>query len=198
MKHLFLFCILVSCVLFSVAGCHTKTAPQPEPTAMPMETPQILDGPGMVYRDEDYRTEYANVLDFDSYEENPSFAVAFLGYGDRMEFRDTYVNGIFADLSEESLAKIEHFDFEGDEWYLVIPRYRESVDITHKESGKTVTVYMGEAFTVRCNLSDLHSNLEIVTVNRNGVCRFSPQMGGDGRVVTNAAIHDITDYTVME
>ncbi len=198
MKYLFIFFVLGVCVLFSFAGCNEHPSPQPEPIVAPVETPQILDGPGMMYRDEDCRTEYANVLDFDSYEGNPSFAVAFLGYGDRMEFRDTYVNGIFAQLSEEALAEIEHFDFEGDEWYLVIPRYRESVDITHKESGKTVTVYLGEAFTVRCNLSDLHSNLEIVTVNRNGVCKFSPQMGGDGRLVVTEPVHDITDYTVME
>ncbi len=198
MKYILISCVLVVCVLVFVVGCNQQPAPQPEPTAMPVETPQILDGPGMMYRDEDYRTEYANVFDFDSYEENPSFAVAFLGYGDRMEFRNTYVNGIFADLSKESLEQIEHFDFMGDEWYLVIPRYRESVDIIHTESGKTVTVYQGEAFTLRCNLSDLHSNIEIVTVNRNGVCKFSPQMGGDGRLIVTESVHDITDYTVME
>ena len=28
--------------------------------------PQVLDGPGMEYKDSDYRTIYANVLDFDS------------------------------------------------------------------------------------------------------------------------------------
>ena len=39
--------------------------------------PQVLDGPKMVYKDSDYRTIYANVLDFDKYDGQPYFAVAF-------------------------------------------------------------------------------------------------------------------------
>ena len=49
--------------------------------------PQAPDKDGMVYKDADYRSIYANVFDFDSLDTQPMFAVAFLGYGDRMEFR---------------------------------------------------------------------------------------------------------------
>ena len=59
-------------MLASLFGCAT-------------EKPQPLDKTGMVYKDSDYRSIYANVFDFDNYDGQPMFAVAFLGYGDRME-----------------------------------------------------------------------------------------------------------------
>ena len=45
-------------LLISLAGCICQ-----EPT--------VSDGPGMAYKDADYRTEYANVLDFDSVSQLP-------------------------------------------------------------------------------------------------------------------------------
>ena len=158
----------------------------------------VDDGPGMVYHDADYRTEYANVFEFDNYEGQPHFAVAFLGYGDRMDFRNNYVKGVFESLSDEAIGKIQHFDFEGDEWYLVIPRYKDAVEIISLDTDKRYTVNQGEAFTVKCNLSDLHPNVEITTERNFGAYKFSPQMGGDGRLITGTDVHDITDYSVMD
>ena len=158
----------------------------------------VDDGPGMVYKDSDYRTEYANVFEFDNFDGQPHFAVAFLGYGDRMDFRNDYVKGVFESLSDEAVGKIQHFDFEGDEWYLVVPRYKDAVEITSLDTDEKHTIYQGEAFTVKCNLSDLHPNIEITTERNLGAYKFSPQMGGDGKLVTNKDIHDITDYSVMD
>ena len=160
--------------------------------------PQVLDKTGMVYKDSDYRSIYANVFDFDNYDGQPMFAVAFLGYGDRMNFRDNYVKGVFESLSDESDDKIQHFDIEGDEWYLIVPRYKEDVDITNLETGEVHTIYNGEAFTVKCNLSDLHSNIEISTEQDLSGHKFSPQIGGDGKLVPNPDVWDITDYSVMD
>jgi len=155
--------------------------------------PYILDGPGMVYVDSDYRTEYANVFDFDSLDTQPMFAVAFLGYGDIMDARNTYVEKIFADLGDSAVEKVSHVDYEGDEWYLIVPRYNEDVQITNLDTGEVHTVYNGMAFTVKCNLSDLHSNIEISTERNLSGHKFSPQVGGDGKLVTNADVWDITD-----
>ena len=149
------------------------------------EKPQVLDKTGMVYNDADYRSIYANVFDFDNYDGQPMFAVAFLGYGDRMDFRHEYVEGIFKDLGDAAIEQVGHIDYEGDEWYLVVPRYMEDVDITNLDTGEVHTVYNGEAFTVKCNLSDLHSNIEISTEQNLSGHKFSPQMGGDGRLVQN-------------
>ena len=167
-------------------------------SACMLKKPQVDDGPGMVYKDSDYRSIYANVFDFDSYDGQPYFAVAFLGYGDRMEFRHTYVEGIFESLDDHAIEQIGHIDYEGDEWYLVVPRYKEDVEIRNLDTGEVHTIYNGEAFTVKCNLSDLHSNFEISTEQNLSGHIFSPQVGGDGRLVGNPDIWDITDYTVLE
>jgi len=160
--------------------------------------PKMLDGDGMVYVDADHRTDYANVFDFDSYDGQPMFAVAFLGYGDRMDARHTYVEEIFADLGDFAIEQVGHVDYEGDEWYLVVPRYPDDVTITNLDTNESHTIYNGEAFTVKCNLSDLHPNLQISTEQGLSAHSFSPQIGGDGRLVPNPDVWDITDYTVTE
>jgi len=160
--------------------------------------PHVLDGPGMVYVDADYRSIYANVFDFDTYDGQPMFAVAFLGYGDRMDFRHTYVEGIFGDLDDFAIKQVGHIDYEGDEWYLIVPRYKEDVEIKNLDTGEVHTIYNGEAFTVKCNLSDLHSNIEISTELNLSGHKFSPQIGGDGKLIKNPDIWDVTDYAVMD
>ena len=151
------------------------------------------DSPGMIYIDSNYRTEYANVLDFDSFEGTPLFAVSFLGYGEhRMTFRNAYVDNLFESLGDEALRNVAHFDFDGDEWYLIVPRYKDAVEVIAGD--RTETLPQGEAFTVRCNLSDLHPNLVIQTEKGS----FSPQLGGDGFLIETDVAHDITDYSMAE
>ena len=151
--------------------------------------PQVPDKNGMVYKDSDYRSIYANVFDFDNYDGQPMFAVAFLGYGDRMDFRNTYVGKVFTDLDDSVLGQIGHVDYAGDEWYLIVPRYKEDVNITNLDTGEIHTVYNGEAFTVKCD-----SNVEISTEKNLSEHKFSPQLGGDGKLVKNPDVWDITDY----
>ena len=160
--------------------------------------PQVPDKTGMVYKDSDYRSIYANVFDFDSLDTQPMFAVAFLGYGDIMDARHTYVENVFADLGDFAIEQVGHVDYEGDEWYLIVPRYMEDVDITNLDTGEVHTIYNGEAFTVKCNLSDLHSNIEISTEQNLSGHKFSPQIGGDGKLVHNPDVWDITDYSAIE
>ncbi len=163
-----------------------------------VQKPQVLDGPGSVYVDSDYRSKYANIFDFDSYDGQPYFAVAFLGYGDRMGFRQSYVEGLFASLGDQAIEQIGHIDYEGDEWYLVVPRYKEAVDIKNVETGEVYTIYNGEAFTVKCNLSELHPSLEISTEDKLSGHIFSPQIDGEGKLVDNPEVWDITDYGLLQ
>ncbi len=156
-------------------------------------TPQILDGDGMVYNDAEFRTEYANALDFDNVEGAPYWAVAFLGYGDvGRDMRDIYVLNAFDSLSEESVNKVEHFNFEGDEWYLVIPRYKGENKIKNLSTNEEIIVYEGAAFSIKCNLSDIHPNVEI-SIDTHGGKKFSPQVSGAGELVTSDDIWDITE-----
>ena len=71
-------------------------------------------------------------------------------------------------------------------------------DITNLDTGEVHTIYNGEAFTVKCNLSDLHSNIEISTELNLSGHKFSPQIGGDGKLIKNPDVWDITDYGVMD
>ena len=153
--------------------------------------PKAFDGDGSVYHDEDYRTAFANVFDFAFSDKDVLFAVAFLGYGEEgRTHRNNFVNSTFEGLSD----KVEHFDFDGDEWYLVVPRYRDAVAIEGLDADGKYMVFEGEAFTVKCNLSDLYPNVRICTLEGKG--KFSPHINGEGRLVTNPFVHDITDYSV--
>lgn len=149
--------------------------------------PQVSDGPGMMYKDSDYRTVYANLLDFDSYDGRPYFAVAFLGYGDTLGGKSEYVRELFSDIRDFDAKKIECMEFDGDEWYLVVPRYRDNVDIKDLENNKTYMICCGEPFIVRCNM-----NIEISI--DGGAHLFSPQIDEAAKLVTNNEIHDITNY----
>jgi len=156
--------------------------------------PEILDGPGMVYMDTEYRTEFANALPIEGWTRGePMWAVAFLGYGkDGKANRKNYIDRLFADLPLKSVETIQTFEYDGDEWYLVVPRYKEVNDIVLIDGDKVVdSVYHGEAFFVRCNLSDLHSNIKI-KVDSHGGHSFSPQVDGKGCVVETNEVWDIT------
>ncbi len=149
--------------------------------------PEMLDGPGMEYVDSEHRTEYANTLPFDEIEGYPYWAVVFLGKGDEGETnREYYINKLFSSLPEESLEQIKHFDFEGDEWYLIIPRYRDKYDIVPLcEETKYEYVMHGEAFTVKCK-----ANIKLV-YNSYG---FFPQIDDEGKLICTEDIWDITEY----
>lgn len=155
--------------------------------------PQVDNAPDTEYRD----ISYADVVDFASFEGQPYFAVAFLGYGDRMDFRNEYVEGVFESLGEDAVDGIQHIAYEGDEWYLIVPRYKNPVYIKNLSNDEEYTIYQGKAFTVNCNLSDLHPNIEIYTEDGYGAYKFSPQMGGDGKLITGTDDCDITDYSAI-
>ena len=137
--------------------------------------PQILDGPGMEYVDSEYRTKYANCLPFEEMRGAPYFAIAYLGKGDEGKAKRTeYINLIFAELEQSEIDAVKHYDYEGDHWYLIIPKYRESVFVKYA-GDKSVVSYEGDAFTVKCN-NDVTVNTFDVTdidyvldVNADGV-----------------------------
>ena len=202
MKKLFLAIMILTmlAVLFGCTAEKPELPEEPQVTEEPVGTdePAVTDEPDIEYADGAEESLYAGVLDFDSYEGDRYFAVAFLGYVDRMEFRHAYVEGIFGELGDVAIEQVGHIDYEGDEWYLVVPRYKEDVNIVNLDTGEVHTIYNGEAFTVKCNLSDIHPNLDINTAVSYGAYQFSPQMGGDGKVITNTDVWDITDYSVLD
>lgn len=152
--------------------------------------PQILDGPGTVYIDSEHRTEYANVLPFDELESRPYWAVAYLGSGEiGEENREKYIGKLFSDLPEESRAKIKHYDFGGDSWYLVIPRYPDENDIIQNgDEDNAVCIQSGEAFTVQCG-----TDVKICMYTHGGH-EFTPQIDENGKLICTEDVWDITEY----
>lgn len=154
--------------------------------------PEMLDGPGMVYVDSNCRTDYANQLPFDEVEGLPYWAVAYLGEGEvGEENRAYYIEKLFSSLPEEKIEKIKSFEFEGDEWYLVIPRYGDGGEIISLDGDENseATVYE-EPFFVRCR-----DNVRITYFSYESR-EFIPKTDENGRLADSPDVWDITEYGV--
>lgn len=199
MKNVIALIVAFSLAL-SLCGCFGEESEVcEEPTIAATEAVTAAVEIETEYIDSAHRTDYANVFDFDSLDTQPMFAVAFLGYGeDIMDSRHAYVEEVFASLDDFAIEQVGHVNYEGDEWYLVVPRYKNDVDIIDLETGDVHTIYNGEAFTVKCNLSDIHPNIQISTEDGGGAHLFAPGMGGDGKLVENVDVFDVTDYSLFE
>lgn len=162
--------------LASLFGCSTKDS-------------FILDGPGMVYVDSDYRTEYANCLPFEDMRGAPYFAICYLGSGSEGEAnKDACIAKIFGSLNEEARQKIQTYDFQGDAWYLVIPKYRSSVNLKNGDAALQVAAYQGEAFVVRCDQNIVVNTFESTEIN------YTLSTDENGKLQsTGENVWDITD-----
>ncbi len=174
-----IFMIIFLLAFMCVSGCDLKND---------TGGPEMLDGPGMVYIDSDYRTDYANILPFDEQDGYPFWAVAYIGKGDAgKNSRQLYINALFAEIPNDKAEEIVHFDAGGDEWYLVIPRYRDFYDIMTKDEKLIGSVHHGTPFTVCCNDNCL------IRYYGHGGSEFSPENDGEKLICTDA-IWDITEY----
>lgn len=181
MKTLMTFMGIISFIA-SLFGCSTP------------KDPVILDGPGMEYVDADHRSVYANALelDWESVEGYPLFAAAYLGSGDEIgENRDMYLRKAFKNLSDEQLEAIPHFDFGGDNWYLVVPRY-DITDVTNTDTEERFYLNFGEAFTANCDGNLIAENYT------HGGCKYTPMLNENGKLVTVEGVVDITDFLLTD
>lgn len=146
-------------ILASLFGCGKNT---------PFE-PQILDGPGMEYVDSEYRNDYANCLPFDDIQGEPYLAVAYLGKGEiGKENKDVCIDKLFKSLDAEKTDSIKTYEYEGDDWFLVVPKYND--DVTIKKGEEELRTEYGKAFVIKCNpevklhifnVTDMSFSLEI-------------------------------------
>lgn len=154
------------------------------------EKPFMLDGPGMVYVDSEYRTEYANTLPFDEIDDYPYWAVAYLGKGDEGEkAAKEYAEKLFSELSEEKRQAISHYDYGGEKWYLVIPRYGEENELIQNGDKKNLQkVHDGTPYIINCG-----GDVEIYIVIRGGH-KITLDTDENGRLISTPDIWDITEY----
>lgn len=123
---------------------------------IPKREPLMLDGPGSVYVDSEYRTDYANALPFEDIQGPPYAAVVYLGQGDdALENKSLYTNRIFSKLDNDRKDLLKHFDVGGNDWFLIIPKYRTELELCASNSSvsRKYTIYDGAAFTVCCDKS---------------------------------------------
>ena len=153
------------------------------------EDPFILDGPGMVYVDSDYRTGYANTLPFDELESMPVWAVEYIGSSEEgRNRRDSLIAERFGSLGEDALAGVEHADLGGEHWFLVIPRYNDIIEAYPYDGAPAAHLSPnGEPFTVCCDVGAVIKNC----TNTVSTIIFTSE---DGEVpVPVGDVWDITD-----
>ncbi len=149
----------------------------------------ILDGPGMVYADSEYRTEYANCLPFEDIQGAPYLAIAYLGKGeDGKANKDASIAKIFEGLDDEKIGQIKTFEYEGDDWFLVIPKYRDLVSLIKDGAELTKAAYAGEAFVLRCGQDITVNTFETKEINYLLSVTESGELDG-----TDENVWDITD-----
>lgn len=153
-------------------------------------TPDVRDGDGMVYVDRDYRTQYANTLPFDDIDAFPKYAVAYLGKGDEGERNcEEYTRKLFCDLSKQERDSIGHYDFGGDEWYLVVPRHGTDNELVcADENAEPVINRSGIPFSMKCN-GDV-----TVRITDYGGVEYTPRVDENGNLAPDEEIFDITHF----
>lgn len=110
------------------------------------------------------------------------FAVAFLGYSDKTQEYGQYIDEYFSDNHKQS-EKV--YSVDGDENYLIIPRYPDSKTKIFEygygengfEVGEVTYEFSGNKhFTLKCNVSDLFSNVLIQAEYDGVIYNFSPRI----------------------
>ena len=157
---------------------------------IPEEKYFMLDGPGMVYVDSEHRTEYANELSFDEQEDFPLWAVAYLGKGaEGSDAAKEYIERLFAGLSEEKRSAIRHYDYGGEKWYLVIPRYGDENKLVKSKDQEHFQYIDGSIpYTINCN-ADVEIRLHIY-----GGHTVVLDTDENDRLIHTYEIWDITEY----
>lgn len=115
------------------------------------------------------------------YADEHLYAIKFLGYG--IDPSENYKN---TDL----------IDVGGDEFYLIVPRFDECEvkvkmmnfgDFSDMSAYETLNVFTsnnGEPFILKCNVSDIYSNVAVTMTGAGGSASFSPRISlEDGSLI---------------
>jgi hypothetical protein len=103
---------------------------------------------------------------------------------------------VYKYYSKDDINKFENIELGGEECYLIVPRYNIKVSVyklsmnedggTDKELVKTVK----EPFFLKCNISDIFPNSEILFEHKGKEYTYSPYISlKDGSVVTEEFVY---------
>lgn len=137
-----------------------------------------------------------------TWQEGELGAVALVGFSEDV-FSEDILRVFYAydarynDFSGGSIGGAEA---EGNEVYLIIPRWSDTVisvtELVEGAAGEQLYSDIGMPFLLRCNLSDLYPNTLVTFTSSQGTLTFSPSISlMDGSVVLpeGGLLRDVTD-----
>ncbi len=118
------------------------------------------------------------------------WAVAYLGEGaNGKNTAKEYIEKLFSKLSEEQRKAVKHYDYGGEKWYLVIPRYGEENELIQNGDKKNLQkADDGTPYIINCG-----GDVEIYIVIRGGH-KITLDTDENGRLICTPDIWDITEY----
>jgi len=142
-----------------------------------------------------HETEYARKLPFES--DKYVLGIFFLG-GLEEDYDYSLVEKYY---SNEDIKSFEQVEIAGEECYLIVPRYNGKVKVsslTMTEDGGTsvkTEKELAKPFFIKCNASDIFSNVEISLEHEEVEYKYSPYISlKDGSIVTEDFVLLITKW----
>ncbi len=179
--------------LLILSGCQLINKPYPDP-------PIINDDPdpGEDPPKKPAYTEHAGI----AWQADDLVAVAFLGYADDTQFGYYTDTGEFINfvLFYPDITYVTKVYNEGDEVYMIIPRYRES-EVTIQTKGDAPEQLYHEdgegSILLKTNLSDIHASTQVTIKLDDQEFVFDPALdNAEGRLIRpNQGILDLSFYT---
>lgn len=140
--------------------------------------------------------------------DSDAVALAYLGYDIAPEDLNAKIAEKLTGITAEEFSHIRQVELEGDEYYLIVPRYADSTVSVFKsdieadyDKNAPISSTSGEAIVLKCNSSDIITNsvVEVSYTDDGGNSRsivFSPSLSlKDGEISDNESVFE---YKVAE
>lgn len=200
MKKRILLPVLALCLLL-LSGCGKTPQKPPDETKKPESTTQT-------------EVTALDRLQSSIAEQNAMLGVAFFGYVDSESDEKAvrqFVNDSALASAYPFLKELDEVVIEGSELYVFVPAGKNAVITVYyaeiSEDGSYIdrkdsplyTGDAGEAVVVRCNLSEIYSNVLISVKDGTNTLEYHPMLSmKDGHVATESGCYDFTDYEMTE
>ena len=139
-------------------------------------------------------------------------ALAYLGYDIAPEDLNAKIDEKLTGITPEEFSHIRQVELEGDEYYLIVPKYADSTVSVFKSDIETgydknapISSTSGEAVVLKCNVSDIITNsvIEVKYTDEKGsenTVVFSPSLSlKDGEISDSEYVFEYKiDYNTGE
>lgn len=209
MKKTALLMALIFCILM-LAGCAGKPQEPSGGTEAPVSNTEAGSAAGET---QPVKSELDN-LRSDIARSGCTLGVGFIGYIDSASDEKAvqqFVNGSALAGGYPFLKELNEVVLDGSELYAIVPASEDAVITLYyaemSEDGNYIDhtewhLFIGdpgEAIVLRCNLSEIHSNVLISVKDGADTLEFHPTLSmKDGHVAAEPGCYDFTDYEMTE